>query len=439
MSIFRKEGGFMDVIRCDEPDYLIWKWRPEGSDGPTKRENAIRWGSNLTVRSGSLAVFVYKGQHEYISGPYSGKLSTANLPVIARIVGLAYDGGSPFPAEVYFVNLAKVIQIRFAVPYFDVFDPIFNEFSVPVAVRGTITFELGDVENFISLHRLDQFDLDSFSQQIRDAVAKYVKFVVANMPSERDFFVLQLDKHIDEINMIVDAQLKTRLFQDFGVIVTETDIGTIDYDTSSEGYEELLHVTRDVTTANIEAQTAANVKNIADMQRINAENYEDTLRRNREEDQYARHLNTQASNINVHTINQQAAVGIAGAEGIGHMGSGGSGGGGDSGGFNPAAMMAGMAIGGAFGQNIAGMVNSSMNPNNQQTSPPPIPQTLYHVAVNGQATGPFDMNVIRQMCADGAITKDTLLWKSGMAEWKKAGDIDEINSFFGNIPPVPRA
>ena len=32
MSIFSKKtmgGGFMDVIRCDEPSYLIWKWHPE--------------------------------------------------------------------------------------------------------------------------------------------------------------------------------------------------------------------------------------------------------------------------------------------------------------------------------------------------------------------------------------------------------------------------
>ena len=29
MGLFnKKEGGLMDVIRCDEQDYLIWKWRP---------------------------------------------------------------------------------------------------------------------------------------------------------------------------------------------------------------------------------------------------------------------------------------------------------------------------------------------------------------------------------------------------------------------------
>ena len=27
-----KVGLIADVIRCDEPTYLIWKWHPEGSD-----------------------------------------------------------------------------------------------------------------------------------------------------------------------------------------------------------------------------------------------------------------------------------------------------------------------------------------------------------------------------------------------------------------------
>ena len=30
----KKEGGLMDVIRCDEQEYLVWKWRPAGADRP---------------------------------------------------------------------------------------------------------------------------------------------------------------------------------------------------------------------------------------------------------------------------------------------------------------------------------------------------------------------------------------------------------------------
>ena len=75
MGTFSKnDGGFMDEIRCDEPSYLIWKWRPAGSQkGANRRENAIRWGSSLRVRDGSVAAFVYHQKdgtyQDFIEGP----------------------------------------------------------------------------------------------------------------------------------------------------------------------------------------------------------------------------------------------------------------------------------------------------------------------------------------------------------------------------------
>jgi hypothetical protein len=34
MGLFGKksEGGLMDVIRCDEQEYLVHKWRPKSKD-----------------------------------------------------------------------------------------------------------------------------------------------------------------------------------------------------------------------------------------------------------------------------------------------------------------------------------------------------------------------------------------------------------------------
>lgn len=50
-----KSGGLINVIRCDEPEYLVWKWRPAGQDAnSTSRENSIRWGSSLRVKKSKL-------------------------------------------------------------------------------------------------------------------------------------------------------------------------------------------------------------------------------------------------------------------------------------------------------------------------------------------------------------------------------------------------
>ena len=429
-----KTGGFMDEIRCDEPSYLIWKWHPAGAQpGNNNRENAIRWGSSLRVKDGEVAVFVYNQKNsvmqDYIEGPYDEIIKTENLPVLASIIGLAYDGGTPFQAEVYFINLARIIQVKFGVPFFDIYDPRFADFGVPVAVRGTVSFRIADYREFIKLHRLNSFRLDDFQKQIRDAVSRYVKDTVANAPAANNIPVIQIETKTAQINDVVEYDISERLKEGFGVLVSGVDIGAIEIDKSSEGYRQLMAVTKDITATRIEAET---------------QDYVERLRIQREEGQYAMHKQTQTANIGAFQVEKQAEVGIAGAQALGQMGANGAGdvnlsGGGE--GFNMAAMMASMAVGGAVGQNIAGAMNNMMGGINQQTAPgavpPPIPTAAYHVAVNGQATGPFALSTLAQMTANGQLTGDSLVWKNGMAQWEKAISVDELKGLFSTMPPIP--
>ena len=447
-----RKGGFMDEIRCDEPSYLIWKWHPSGAQaGAGTRENSIRWGSSLRVKDGEVAVFVYRQKNgtmqDFIVGPFDQAIKTANFPVLARIVGLAYEGGTPFQAEIYFINLARIIQVKFGVPFFDVYDPRFADFGVPVAVRGTISFGIADYREFIKLHRLSSFNLDDFQRQIRDAVNRYVKDAVANAPAAHNISVIQIESKTAQINDVVEYDLSERLKETFGVVVSGIDIGAIEIDKSSEGYRQLMSVTKDITGATAKTEAEAKIKDIADKQRIEAENYEETLHIQREEGQYAQHMHTRTANSGAYQVEKQAEVGVAGAQALGQMGANGAGdvnigGGSDGTGFNMAAMMASMAVGGAVGQNIAGAMNNMMGGINQQTTPgavpPPIPTVAYHVAVNGQATGPFGLSVLTQMATAGQFTVDSLVWKNGMAQWAKAGTVDELKNLFTNaMPPIP--
>lgn len=437
MGTFRKQsaGGFMDEIRCDEPSYLIWKWHPAGAQpGNNNRENAIRWGSSLRVKDGEVAVFVYNQKNgtmqDYIEGPYDETIKTANFPVLASIVGLAYDGGTPFQAEVYFINLSHVVQVKFGVPFFDIYDPRFADFGVPVAVRGTVSFCIADYREFIKLHRLTNFSLGDFQRQIRDAVSRYVKDAVANAPAANNIPVIQIETKTAQINDAVEYDISERLKESFGVLVSGVDIAAIEIDKTSEGYRHLMAVTRDIAATRVEAET---------------QDYVERLRIQREEGQYAMHKQTQTANIGVFQVEKQAEVGVAGAQALGQMGANGAGDvslGGSGEGFNMAAMMASMAVGGAVGQNIAGAMNNMMGGINQQITPgavpPPIPAVAYHVAVNGQATGPFDLSVLTQMAAAGQLTADSLVWKNGMAQWAKAGTVDELKNLFANaMPPIP--
>lgn len=441
MGLFRKKtGGFMDEIRCDEPSYLIWKWHPKGlRQGENDRENAIRWGSPLRVKEGEVAIFVYNQKdgnyQDFIEGPFDTILKTANLPVLASIVGMAYDGGTPFQAEVYFVNLAQIIQTKFAIPYFDVYDPRWEDFTVPVAVRGTISFKIKDYREFIKLHRLRDFDLDQFQDQIKDVVIRYAKDVVANAPSENNIPLVQIETKISQINDKIEYVVSERLKENFGIITSGIDISAIELDQTSDGYRQLMNITKDVASATVKAETEAKIKDIADKQRINAENYEETLRIQREESQYKTHKQTQSDHMGAFQVESQKEVGIAGAEALGQMGSNGAGSIDLNGGagFNPASMMAGMALGGAVGQNIAGTMNNIMNNKmtpTENVTPPPIPTQKYFVANEGQSTGPFDKETLKMMIANESLKKDSLVWKSGMKDWNKATEVEEIKNLF---------
>lgn len=452
MGLFDKvmAGGLMNVIRCDEPSYLIWKWRPEGED-EAKRENALRMGSALRVKDGEVAVFVYKQSNgvleDFIEGPYDGIIDTKNFPVLANIVGLGYEGDTPFQAEVYFINTAGIVQVPFGVPYFDLFDPRFQDFSVPTAVRGSVTFKITDYRAFVKLHRLIEFSLEDFQEQVRDKVVQNVKGIVANIPADTGLPAVQIERNLPMVNSIAQTNLKSGLEPIFGIEIVTTDISSIELDKTSAGYMELKRVTQDVTTATVQAQTAAEVKNIADLQRINAENLQETLRIQREEGQYAQHLQTQSANMAAFQVGAQTEVGVAGAQALGQMGAAGATSMNGAGGMNLPGMMTGMALGGVIGQNLAGTMNGMMNPvQNMATSaqgmvPPPVPTIAYHVAVNGQATGPFDLATLKTMAANGTFSKDSLVWKQGMAEWTAASGVADLESVFGvpGMPPIPGA
>ena len=440
--------GIMDEIRCDEKGYLIWKWRPKGS---SNRENAIRWGSSLRVREGSVAVFVYRKRgenavQEFIEGPFDKTHETSNLPIISSIVAAAYGGGTPFQAEVYFINLAKIIQTRFAVRYFDAFDPRFTDFGVPVAVRGTITFHIADYREFISLHRLEEFALEDFSAQIKDTVSRRVKTIVGEAPAKQGISLQQLSLKTECISSVAQKALSPTLHDTFGIELASLDISDIELDKTSAGYRQLMSVTRNVVAATVQAQTDADIKNIHDKQQIEIENLAERLRIEREESRYALHKQTQSSNFAAYQVEAQMQVGVAGAEALGHMGENGTSSVQMGGGMDMAGLTAGMALGGAIGNNLAGSfqtaATSSASDYASPATPPPIPGRCYFIAQGNDAKGPFSLDELKAMVDGRSLLSSSLIWKKGMAEWQAAESVSDVAALFQSRPsqtppPIP--
>ena len=103
----------------------------------------------------------------------------------------------------------------------------------------------------------------------------------------------------------------------------------------------------------------------------------------------------------------------------------------------------GAGIGAAFNSQISNMANNVMGgvsptvqygPQTQPVQPP----VSFHISVNGQQYGPYDMTMMSQMVANRQVTPNTYVWRPGMAQWLQAAQCPELAPLFGSpVPPPP--
>ena len=494
-----KKGGLLgDMIMSPEQnrDWLFYKWRPEGNEaGSTNRENSIRLGSPLTVRPGEVAVFLYPAQRQklggqtgtgqtlgggsldFLEGYFQAEITTANLPVLAGLQSLFFDGGSRFPAMIYFINTSATNQTNFGVPYFNMFDPRLPDHPVPVAVRGGITFKIADVKEFVAMHSLVDLDMQKFAAKIKNSAVDFVQSAMMDIMKHNQmsgYPLVQINLYRRNVRAIIEDDLKRSLLGTYGVTLTELNITAIELDEESEGYRRLAKLTKDIKEAKIETQAELSLRGMEDqydmnksnlerMSQINMDHLEDTMAKSREAAFSAQNMQTNMGGLPLHQLDVQRDIGVASANAMGQMGQGAGVSIPGGGGFNPGAMMAGMAMGGAVGQGMAGMMGNVFNQMGQQmpgqtpppmpaggapppmpAAPPPaapaVPELQFSVSVNGQNYGPYDINAMANMVQAGQLTAQSLVWRQGMAGWQAAGAVPELAQLFagaGGPPPPP--
>lgn len=313
-------------------------------------------------------------------------------------------------------NIGKGSQIKFGVPYFDVFDPRFTDIGVPVAVHGTIIYGIDDIEKFKSLNKDRDYNDAVFETNLKAQLAKYIKAVVTNAPSELNINVTQIERKILEISDVVQRLVTPQIENTFGINVRSLDISNIIINKSSKGYRELAAITSDLEKDSIVTQHALqqekmrrmqemNLDGQEEMQRMQIEHQRETLRIQREELQRASKLQTETNFLSAHQANLNAQVQTAQAQAHPQP---------QSKEVNP--QMPGMPP-------MPGMPGIPPLPNK-------MPMVQYMVGINGQQAGPYNWQQLQQLVQQGQITQQTYVWKQGMEQWDFAGNIAELLPLF---------
>ncbi len=78
---------------------------------PQQGSGDWRMGSQVIVGESQAAVFVRGGQALDVLRTGRHTLSTANIPLLAGLIGMATSGRTPFTADLYFINLKDMPQV----------------------------------------------------------------------------------------------------------------------------------------------------------------------------------------------------------------------------------------------------------------------------------------------------------------------------------------
>jgi len=96
----------------------------------------------------------------------------------------------------------------------------------------------------------------------------------------------------------------------------------------------------------------------------------------------------------------------------------------------------GLGLGLAAGQRMAGALAQPAAQPAPAAGPPPLPaQEQWYLGVEGERVGPLSLEDLSGRARSGALTRATLVWKAGMAQWLPAEQVPELAQVLASVPP----
>ncbi|TCO93943.1 excisionase family DNA binding protein [Chthoniobacter flavus] len=159
------KGELIEIIEWtdDSRDTLSYRWPDEDKN--------IKNGAQLIVRESQTVQFVYVGQFGDTFGPGKYTLTTDNIPVLTKLQGWKYGFGSPFKADVYYLNTRLFTGNKWGTS-----NPVMMRDADFGIVRarafGTYDFHITDPKLFLKeVAGSDQhFRLDEFADTMRSRI-----------------------------------------------------------------------------------------------------------------------------------------------------------------------------------------------------------------------------------------------------------------------------
>jgi len=293
------------------------------------------------------------------------------------VFNLPFGGESPFQAEVWFVNRVSMLDCKWGTASpIQIEDPKYGVI-VPIRSYGQYGFKIGNPRVFLErlIGNMPIFSTEKVVAYFRGVILSKLTAIISQKLYADNLSIININSHVEEISEYAKAKLAD-VFAEYGVELEMFTAIAINVNEEDPSFQKLKETKDSLARINI----------------MGKENY-----------QMERSFNVLDS-----AAENEGGGMIGAAVGIG----------------------AGLGV----GSQIGNWVNEHLN-TNPTTTPPTLPPTQYYLGVNGQQQGPFDFESVKSAITSHQINEDTLIWKRGMANWTKIGDVSEFSDIFNNCPP----
>ena len=176
---------------------------------PERGSGDFRFGSQVIVREQQAAVFFRDGKAMDVFDAGRHTITSANLPILSGLIGLATSGKTPFTAEVYYVSMRQFLDMGWGTP-----EPVTMRDAdfgmVRLRANGVYTFEIKDPSLFVNKIVGTQGIYET--SQIENMLRGIVISKFSDLLGEIKIPFLDLPAKYDEIG----AGTKAKVMDEFG-------------------------------------------------------------------------------------------------------------------------------------------------------------------------------------------------------------------------------
>lgn len=365
-----RKDGLASIIKYEgDADTLVWKHPIED----------FNYGSQLIVHESQEAIFFRDGQALDLFGAGRYTLETQQLPLLEKVYQLPTDTEGTFHSEVYYINLATVMGVKWGTDSkVRMFDPASGlhveigacgEFNIHVVNSRKLLAKLVGTTGALTQNQIVGTDGKGY---FRAMIMTQVKSYLAQTIKESGISILEIDERLMELSSALREKLNSYLAE-YGLEMPEFFVSRVmtpdddpNFKKMKEQYAAEYLLVREERIKQKEAEAAAERKAVearttAQLQMIGAQGEAEALkiRAQAEAEAYRMQAEAEAMEMKMkgYTYQQETARQV----GLEAMQNGLTGGGATSG-AGALGDLAGLGVGlGAMGS-VINMTKDAMNP-----------------------------------------------------------------------------